>query len=159
VLEVADWLRANLPAPATSSVVHGDFRLGNVLVAPDHPRVAAVLDWELAAVGDPRADLGYLVATWSDAGSRQTVLELSPVTAEPGFLTRDELVERYAGQRGEGPTDLRWFEVLALWKASVFCEAIYGRYLRGELDSPFARSLDVGVPRLAQVAAAIASRA
>jgi aminoglycoside phosphotransferase (APT) family kinase protein len=138
-------------------VVHGDYRLGNVMVAPAEPRVRAILDWELAAIGDPRADVGYLTATWSDAGSYGTPLELSPVTATPGFPTRDELVERYVARTDRVVEGLAWFEALALWKAAVFCEAIYGRHLRGELDSRFARSLRHGVPQLAEAAATAAS--
>jgi aminoglycoside phosphotransferase (APT) family kinase protein len=156
--EVEHWLRMTMPEPLPSTIVHGDFRLGNVMADCSAGRVAAVLDWEMAAVGDPRADLGYLIATWSDADSHGTALELSPVTALEGFPSRSELVALYEERRGEPVEHLAWFEVLALWKAAIFCEAIYGRHLRGEVDSPFARSLETGVPGLAKTAATIAAR-
>ena len=129
-------------------MVHGDYRLGNVMLDRAQPRVLALLDWELATLGDPLADLGYLVATYTDAHSAPTVLDLSPVTRADGFPSRAELVERYAERSGRGVGALAWYEVLALWKAAVFCEALYGRYLRGETADPWTGSLDVGVPGL-----------
>jgi len=161
VSELAVWLEERRPPESDATVVHGDYRLGNVMLAPDPPaRVAAVLDWELSTIGDPLADLGYLVATWSDAGSPRTPLELSPVTRGEGFPRRAELVEHYEEQTGRRAAALPWYEALALWKAAVFCEAIYGRWLRGEkaAEDPFASTLGEGVPRLLEVAAAAVAR-
>lgn len=146
---LARRLRETMPAEQPPVLVHGDFRLGNLLVAPDAPaRVLAVLDWEMATVGDPLADLGYAIVSWSSPGVEDHPLLLSPATAQPGFASREELVGRYAGLTGRGVEALDWYQALALWKAAVFCEAIYARYLRGERDDPFAASLEAGVPRL-----------
>ena len=156
VEDVAGRLAAAIPEPLEPTVVHGDFRLGNTMVAPAEPtRVLAVLDWEMGAIGDPRADLGYLLATYSEPGGPPNPLGTSPVTALPGFPTRAELVEHYAAASGREVHDLRWFEGLALWKAAVFCEAIYGRYRRGELGAEDARAarFEEGVPLLAESAA------
>ena len=151
--EIGEKLKATLPESPPATVVHGDYRLGNVMVAPDPPaRVAAILDWEMATIGDPLADLGYLVVSWSEPGAPDHPLLLTPVTEEPGFPTRAELVARYAQHTGRDVSGLGWYEAFALWKASVFCEAIYGRYLRGERDDPWAGSLCDGVPRLLEVA-------
>jgi aminoglycoside phosphotransferase (APT) family kinase protein len=159
VAKLGAWLEANRPESGPATVVHGDYRLGNVMLSTDAPaRVIAVLDWELSTIGDPLADLGYLVATYSDAGSPRTALELSPVTAAEGFPSRKELAERYAERRGASLQELPWYEALALWKAAVFCEAIYGRYLRGERDDPWAAALVNGVPRLLEVAGESAAR-
>jgi aminoglycoside phosphotransferase (APT) family kinase protein len=147
-----------LPSSGDACVVHGDYRLGNVMLDHARPRVLALLDWELATLGDPLADLGYLVATYTDAGSPPTVLDLSPVTRSGGFPSRAELVERYAERSGRGVGALAWYETLALWKAAVFCEGLYGRYLRGETADPWTASLDEGVPGLLHAAAAIAER-
>jgi aminoglycoside phosphotransferase (APT) family kinase protein len=108
----------------------------------------------MGAIGDPRADVGYLLAMYSEPGGRQSALGSSPVTAEPGFPTRAELVERYREQSGRDVEPLGWFEALALWKAAVFCEAIYGRYIRGELGAEDTRAaiFEHAVPLLAQTA-------
>ena len=158
VVEVGRWLAANVPEQLPPSVVHGDYRLGNMIVTHEEPeRVAAVLDWEMGAIGDPRADLGYLVATYSEPGGRANPLGTSPVTASEGFPTRSELVDRYARRSGRAVEPLAWFEALALWKAAVFCEAIYGRYVRGELTTEDSRAsrFETGVPLLAETAAAV----
>jgi len=156
VERVGRWLAANVPEQLSPTVVHGDYRLGNTIVTRERPeRIAAVLDWEMGAIGDPRADVGYLVATYSEPGGSENPLGTSPVTAMNGFPRRSELVERYASQSGREVEPLAWFEALALWKAAVFCEAIYGRYVRGELtvDDTRASRFETGVPLLAETAA------
>jgi aminoglycoside phosphotransferase (APT) family kinase protein len=151
--ELAAALDASRPRSPAATVVHGDYRLGNVMLATSPTRVAAVLDWELSTIGDPLADLGYLAATWTEPGSARTPLDLSPATASPGFASRAELVERYAGLTGLDVGALPWYVALALWKGAVFCEALHGRYLRGERADAWARSLAEGVPRLLDEAA------
>jgi aminoglycoside phosphotransferase (APT) family kinase protein len=161
VEQVGAWLADNLPAPLPNTVVHGDFRLGNTMVAPDEPsRIIAVLDWEMGAIGDPRADVGYLLATYSEPGGPPNPLGTSPVTALRGFPNRSELTERYVDRSGRDVDSLPWFEGLALWKAAVFCEAIYGRYVRGELGAEDERAarFKEGVPYLADAAAEAVSR-
>ncbi|HXG76209.1 MAG TPA: phosphotransferase family protein [Gaiellaceae bacterium] len=161
VEEVGAELAARVPEPLPETVVHGDFRLGNTMVAADDPsRIVAVLDWEMGAIGDPRADLGYLLATYSEPGGPPNPLGTSPVTALPGFPTKAELVARYAERSGREVEPLAWFEALALWKAAVFCEAIYGRFLRGELGAEDERAarFEDGVPQLAEAAAASLAR-
>ncbi len=153
--EVSHVLAERVPEPLPPTVVHGDYRLGNMMIAPGEPtRVVAVLDWEMGAIGDPRADVGYLLATYSEPQGRSSPLGSSPVTAEPGFPTRTELVSRYVERSGREVEPLGWFEALALWKAAVFCEAIYGRYIRGELGAEDTRAaiFEHAVPRLAETA-------
>ena len=159
--EVGEWLTANLPDPPPPTPVHGDYRLGNMMVARGEPtRIEAVLDWEMGAIGDPRADVGYLVATYAEPGGEPNPLGTSPVTAEPGFPSKAELAARYVERSGREVEPLHWFEALALWKAAVFCEAIYGRYVRGELgrEDHRAARLELGVPYLAETAAAAIAR-
>ena len=155
VVTVGEWLARNMPEPLPLVVVHGDYRLGNAMVAPDEPsRIVAVLDWEMGAVGDTRADVGYLLATYSEPGGDVNPLGVSPVTAMPGFPSKRELVEHYCERSGREVEPLGWFQALALWKASVFCEAIYGRYIRGELaaEDVQAAQFEKGVPMLARTA-------
>ncbi len=160
VEQVGEWLAANLPEPAPLAVVHGDYRLGNMMVARQEPtRIAAVLDWEMGAVGDPRADVGYLLATYSEPGGEANPLGTSPATTTPGFPSRAELARRYVERSGREVEPLAWFQALALWKAAVFCEAIYGRYIRGELseEDGHASRFERGVPLLAETALALVS--
>jgi aminoglycoside phosphotransferase (APT) family kinase protein len=108
----------------------------------------------MGAIGDPRADIGYLLATYSSPGGEPSPLGTSPVTATPGFLTSAGLVARYTERSGRHLGPLAWFEALALWKAAVFCEAIYGRFLRGELTAADNRAaaFESVVPALAEAA-------
>jgi aminoglycoside phosphotransferase (APT) family kinase protein len=157
VVAVGRRLAETLPAPLEDTVVHGDYRLGNLMVERERPdRVQAVLDWEMGAIGDPRADLGYLLATYTEPGGEPSPLGVSPVTVLDGFPSRAELVERYAERSGRAVGPLGWFEALALWKAAVFCEAIYGRFTRGELGAEDARAaaFEHAVPLMAEAAAA-----
>jgi aminoglycoside phosphotransferase (APT) family kinase protein len=150
---VAAQLRQRMPQHSDTAVVHGDYRFGNVMVTTDGPaELLAILDWEMATIGDPLADLGYLTINWAEAGATPHPMLRSPVTAEPGWPTRAELVARYAQRTGRDVTQLRWYQALALWKSAVFCEAIYVRHLAGEHDDPWAASLREGVPRLIEVA-------
>src|SRR6185312_13676043 len=98
----------------------------------------------------------YLLATYSDPAGARSPLGTSPVTALEGFPNRAELAERYAERSGRDVEPLAWFEALALWKAAVFCEAIYGRYVRGELaaEDTLAARFEHGVPLMAQTALA-----
>jgi len=154
--DVGAWLAEKLPEPWPLAVVHGDYRLGNMMVSSGDPaRIIAVLDWEMGAIGDARADLGYLLATYSEPGSRPTPLGTSPATATPGFPSKRQLVQRYTEVTGRDVGPLRWFEALALYKAAVFCEAIFGRFRRGELseEDAFAARFDQRVPEMAAIAA------
>jgi aminoglycoside phosphotransferase (APT) family kinase protein len=147
VEEVGAYLAAHTPEQLGPTVVHGDYRLGNMMTSGN--RIVAVLDWEMGAIGDPRADVGYLLATYTEPNGAHSPLGSSPVTGEPGFPSRAELVARYGDV---GP--LAWFEALALWKAAVFCEAIYGRFIRGELGAEDTRAaiFEHAVPLLANTA-------
>ena len=122
----------------------------------DPAEIVAAVDWEMGAVGDPRADLGYLLATYTEPGAPVSIVGSSPATGAPGFPSKRELRERYAAQTGTDVQGLEWFVALALWKAAVFCEAIYGRYVRGELAAgdDAAAVFEETVPRMAASAAA-----
>jgi len=155
VQQVGDWLAGNLPESPRATIVHGDYRLGNVMVRDDPPpRVAAIFDWELATIGDPLADVGYLTVTWVEAGDPADTMfsSLTAVTRQEGFQTRDELVALYEEATGRSMSDLRWYQTLALWKAAVFMEGNYKRSLAGTTDDPFLKLFDEGVPALAEAA-------
>jgi aminoglycoside phosphotransferase (APT) family kinase protein len=159
VQELADWLAANLPESPPATIVHGDYRLGNVMVADEAPaRVVAIFDWEMATIGDPLADLGYLSVTWVEADDPEDTMfsALTAVTRAEGFQTRDELIALYEERTGRSMSDLRWYQTLALWKAAVFMEGNYKRFAAGTTDDPYLKMFDEGVPRLAEAAWTVA---
>jgi aminoglycoside phosphotransferase (APT) family kinase protein len=155
---VARWLADRLPAdPEQPAIVHGDFKLDNVMVDPlDLGRLVAVLDWELSALGDPLVDLGIFVAYWAATapGSMEDALT---VTCRPGYLTKDALVERYARRSGRDPSALRFYETLALFKIAVVVQQIFSRYTRGQTDDPRFAAFGERVTFLARRAAELAA--
>jgi aminoglycoside phosphotransferase (APT) family kinase protein len=158
VERVAAWLGENLPASPPSTIVHGDFRLGNTVFAAQAPaRLLALLDWEMATIGDPLADVGYLCMTWVQADDPPGgMFELSRVTRAEGFATRDELLERYEARSGRSMTNIRWYTTLALWKSLVFMEGNFKRAVSGTTDDPFLKAFGDGVLELADRAEAMA---
>ena len=161
VEEVRDWLAANLPESPDSTIVHGDYRLGNVMVADSAPAaVVAIFDWELSTIGDPLADLGYFTVTWAQAGDPDdsSFASLSAATRREGFMTRDELIGRYEDRSGRPMSALNWYQALALWKAAVFMEGNYKRFTMGASDDEYLALFDEGVPMLAEKARETALR-
>jgi len=159
VAEVGDWLAGNLPESPVSTIVHGDYRLGNVMVGPDSPaRVVAIFDWELATIGDPLADLGYMTVTWVARDDPEDTMfsSLSAVTRAEGFPSREQMIARYEERSGRSMAALNWYQALALWKAAVFMEGNYKRFLAGASDDSFLAIFDEGVPALAEKAREIA---
>jgi aminoglycoside phosphotransferase (APT) family kinase protein len=155
---ITGWLAGNRPESEEATVVHGDYRLGNVMFGPGAPaRLVAIFDWELATIGDPLADVGYMLATWAQPGDPDTTLfSLGAVTKQPGFPSREELVARYEARSGRSMGDVRWYTTLALWKAAIFLEGSYKRRLAGTTEDPFFDLLQEGVPQIAEHAWAIA---
>lgn len=131
--QVMRWLAANVPAESTPTLIHNDFKLDNLVLDPAEPtRILAVLDWEMATVGDPLSDLGMALAYWLEPGDPAPLLamQIGP-THLPGHLTRAELVERYAQRTGRDVSKIVFFHVLGLFKVAVIAQQIYARYHRG----------------------------
>jgi len=158
VERVGAWLAEHIPESGPATIVHGDFRLGNTMFAADAPaRLCAVFDWEMATIGDPLADIGYMCATWSEAGDPPVGrFELGRVTRAEGFPTRAELIARYEERSGREVRDLPWYTTLALWKSVVFMEGNYRRAIEGRTDDPYLKSFGEGVTELAARAEAVA---
>jgi aminoglycoside phosphotransferase (APT) family kinase protein len=155
VERVGTWLADNRPESGAATIVHGDYRLGNTIFAAAAPsRLVAVLDWEMATIGDPLADLGYLCMMWTEASDPEKGLRehLGRVTRAEGFLTRAELIARYEQGSGRSMRDLRWYVTLALWKSVVFMEGNYKRALAGATDDPYLKQFGEGVIELARMA-------
>ncbi|MQM26693.1 phosphotransferase family protein [Glycomyces albidus] len=127
-------LAAAVPASGRSGIVHGDYRLDNMLVAgpPAAPRVAAVLDWEMATLGDPLVDLGMLGMYWHIRelpGGERAAGPIVPGAGYPGF---DEVADAYAHRAGTPVPDLRWYRAFACYKLAVILEGVHYRYTRGQ---------------------------
>jgi aminoglycoside phosphotransferase (APT) family kinase protein len=159
VESVGRWLGENLPNSGPATIVHGDYRLGNTLFASQAPaHLAAVLDWEMATIGDPLADIGYLCMMWSEAGDPTGGLRehLGKVTRAEGFPTRAELIARYEERSGRSMSNVRWYTTLALWKSVVFMEGNYKRAIAGTTDDPYLKQFGEGVLELASQAEQVA---
>ncbi len=152
------WLAEHRPESGPATIVHGDYRLGNVMFAPGRPaRLNAIFDWELATIGDPLADVGYLVATWAQPGEPANAISaLGGLTRQPGFFSRDELIARYEERSGRSMGNVRWYMTLALWKSAIFLEGSYKRRLAGTTEDAFFDLLEKGVPEVADRAWGIA---
>jgi aminoglycoside phosphotransferase (APT) family kinase protein len=156
VEEVGAWLAANMPESPPATIVHGDYRLGNTMFAPSTPtRLIAILDWEMATIGDPLADVGYLLMHWTEPGDHLGKFNLNNVTLRPGFPTRAELVTRYEQRSGRSMQALDWYVTLALWKAVVFMEGNYKRATAGSTDDPYLKTFGEGVVEIADRAVTV----
>ncbi len=155
---MAAWLPAHLPPdPGRPAIVHGDFKLDNVMLdEADLGRPVAVFDWEMSALGNPLVDLGIFLAYWTHAKPVAGQDALSSVTDRPGWMTRDEIVERYARTSGRDVSLLPYFEAFALYKIAVVIQQIYFRYRRGQTDDQRFANFGERVLRLAQTASALA---
>lgn len=148
--DVTRWLEANMPESGAATIVHGDFRIGNLIFAFAPPaRVLGVVDWEMATLGDPLADVGYMCAMYSETGQPANVMtELQPVTREPGFPSARELAALYETLTARSVSGLRWYRVLAIWKSAIFLEQSYRRFLSGNEHDPWFAEMGDGVPEL-----------
>jgi aminoglycoside phosphotransferase (APT) family kinase protein len=147
---IGEWLRSNLPESPTATIVHGDYRLGNTMFAAGAPaRLIAIFDWEMATIGDPLADVGYMMIHWTQPDDERGRFNLQSVTTLPGFPTRQQLVASYEERSGRSVGALDWYVTLALWKAVVFMEGNYRRAVSGSTDDPYLKAFGEGVVELA----------
>jgi aminoglycoside phosphotransferase (APT) family kinase protein len=126
---VHEALSARIPQQGPATIVHGDYRLDNMILTSDG-EVAAVVDWELCTLGDPLADVGLLMVYWPERGEETVALGM-PANLAPGFPTREELTARYAERSGRDLSDLDFFVALGYWKLAIILEGVYARYVAG----------------------------
>jgi aminoglycoside phosphotransferase (APT) family kinase protein len=127
--EVHENLAARIPEQGPATIVHGDYRLDNMILTPGG-EVAAVVDWELCTLGDPLADVGLLLVYWAQPGEEGISLG-QPANLAPGFPARAELRDRYAERSGRDLADLDFFIALGYWKLAIILEGVYARYKAG----------------------------
>lgn len=158
---LAAWLVERLPPdPERPAVVHGDFKLDNLMLDPvDAGRLVAVFDWEMSALGDPLVDVGIVLAYWGPTAPPEQRDALSAVTDRPGWFSREELIDRYAARSGRDLTPLRYFEAFALFKIAVVIQQIFYRYVKGQTDDQRFATFGARVAYLARAAAAVAGAA
>jgi aminoglycoside phosphotransferase (APT) family kinase protein len=129
--ELARRLQASIPPESGASIIHGDYRIDNAVIGADG-RIAAVLDWEMASLGDPLTDVGLLYMYWAASEGPVGTQGISgSVTALPGFMRREEAMQRYAEKSGRDISHLDFYIVLAYFKLAVIVEGIYARFLEG----------------------------
>lgn len=132
-----DWLHAHLPPESGTAIVHNDFRIGNVIVDAQTGGVAAVLDWELATIGDPLADLGYFLTSYPAPGEPLVPTSaMGAAVLESGYPRRAELLERYADRTGADVSGVKWYAALAMYKLAALYEYSRRRFESG-LGDPY----------------------
>ena len=154
---IAGWLEHSRPPDRPPALLHGDFHLDNCLYSTREPRLLAIIDWEMATIGDPLLDLGLLLALWGASPvGRPAIREIQAVSRLPGAPGRDQLLARYEEATGRPVEQARYYECLALFKLAAIIEAAYSQYLAGDLRTPYAAALEHDVPALLDAACAIA---
>jgi aminoglycoside phosphotransferase (APT) family kinase protein len=164
--EIAQWLLDKLPpepdpeAGRPATLVHNDFKLDNVMLDRQDPaKVVAVLDWEMCTVGDPLVDLGILLCYWAEKNDCEDRREaISPVTVQPGWMTRAEITECYAEYTGRDVSRIDFYEIFAIFKIAVVVQQIYFRYVRGQTHDERFAAFGPRVEGLARAALDLAKR-
>ena len=167
---VIRWLADRMPVSREATLVHNDYKLDNVMMRPardtrsarqNQVGVEAVLDWEMATLGDPLADLGLTLCYWAWVGliERENPDPAIPViTVQPGWYTRDQFLERYARRTGRDVSHVGYYEVLGIFKLAVILQQIFYRFHLGQTQDARFRDFDSRVRRLTRLAASLIER-
>lgn len=156
---LTEWLEENTPHSLPPSIVHNDYKLNNLVLAPeDLAEVKAVLDWEMATIGDPLLDFGNFLAYWIEVCDSQDLKEVMPtVTDAPGFMRRRELIERYAHRSGRDLSEVRFYVTFGYFRLAVALQQIYARWKRGQTKDErfanFGKKVHILVLRASELAA------
>jgi aminoglycoside phosphotransferase (APT) family kinase protein len=146
--EVIKWLVDRIPEDSDNeaAIVHNDFKLDNIMLDADDPsRVVAVLDWEMSSVGDPLIDVGLALTYWTMSGGGKVGdpnSSLHAVTNGPGWMTREEIIERYGAKTGRNLSGIVFYETFARFKIAVVIQQIYFRYVQGQTHDERFRNFD-----------------
>lgn len=155
--QLAEWLERNRPAAQAPGLMHGDFHLDNCLISAAEPRLRAVIDWEMATIGDPLLDLGLLLAFWGERLlSRPAMPAIQAVSRLPGAPSREYLLTRYEMATGTAVPNIEYYQCLAFFKLAAIVEAAYSQHVAGELNTDYAAALEHDVPALLEEACSTA---
>jgi aminoglycoside phosphotransferase (APT) family kinase protein len=155
---IGEWLTRHLPLSSPPTLVHNDYKLDNVIFRSAR-EVEAVLDWEMATVGDPLADVGLTLCYWAWADAAEAGGSPSPaLTSRPGWYDREQFLERYSKRAGRNISGIVYYEVLGMFKLAVILQQIYYRFRRGQTRDERFRQFDQRVAALARQAAYLAER-
>ena len=156
---LASWLAANVPESPEPTIIHNDYKLNNLVLNPEDPtEVVAVLDWEMATVGDPLFDLAVSLSYWTEPEDGDDLKAVMPtVTSEtPGFMTRKELMDRYAEESGRDLSAMHWYLVFGYFKLAAILQQIYARWKKGQTKDDRFKDFDNRVRILIRHANALA---
>ncbi|MFC7226777.1 phosphotransferase family protein [Salinirubellus salinus] len=153
--EVMEWLQDNVPEDPPATLVHGDYKLDNVMFGPaDEPEIVAIFDWEMSTLGDPFTDLGWMLSYWWDEKDpvppTGTDTLMRTFMTHEDYPTRTELVARYEDLTGFEFENDRFYRTLAVYKLAGLGEMFFRRYLEGNSDDPMYPKMEDGVPALAE---------
>ncbi|MCB8983922.1 MAG: phosphotransferase family protein [Ardenticatenaceae bacterium] len=153
------WLKANQPPSTGHSLVHNDYKLDNVMLDPADPgRLVAIFDWDMCTLGDPLNDLGALLCYWTEPTDPPYFQAMAMMpTGNKGFLTRQELVDRYAAKSGRSVSNIRFYHTLGLYRLTVIIAQIYIRYHRGQTQDQRFAAFGPMIPLMAQAALEVAT--
>jgi aminoglycoside phosphotransferase (APT) family kinase protein len=159
LFELGDWLARNVPAAMTPAVIHGDYHLDNTLASRERPEILAIIDWELATIGDCYMDLALMLMFWGNYRTQEppAFAALQAVSRRSGVISRRELAGRWAETLGRPLHHMNFYMALAFWRLAAIIEGAYGLHIAGKLDSDYARGLEYDVPALLAEASAAAA--
>jgi len=157
------WLLDNMPEPQHPALLHNDFYLHNIMLGSDNPGVVVgVFDWEMSTLGDAMIDVGTSIAYWREKDDPAELLtstnQVEAHTLSPGFLSRDDLLQRYSKKTGRDVSKIAYYWAWAHWKNATVVEQLYARYAKGGTTDPRFAAMSDQAPALARAAARIASR-
>jgi aminoglycoside phosphotransferase (APT) family kinase protein len=152
--QVKGWLQAHLPQSPAPTIVHGDYKLDNLMFDPATARAIAVLDWEMSTIGDPLADFGWMLSYWPDPDDKAGNV-MTAMSTDAGWLTRREMIDLYEEQTGRVMREFSFYQAFALFKLAIIMEGSYSRFVRGQADDPLFAGMKERVPALADAAWAV----
>lgn len=147
---LGDWLLTNEPPAAAPALVHGDYHLDNTLASRHAPEILAVIDWEMATVGDPYTDLGLALMFWGKkrAAEPPAFSYLQAISRTSGAVDRHSLAQRWSEKTGRNIDHLDYYMAYAFWRLAAIVEGAHCLYVQGKVDSDYAKSLEYNVPAL-----------